>query len=224
MSPDKPDAPAPEQASEHHDELHNLRAFVEEHGMKLAIAICVVIAAATSVSFYQNRRQTRADEATQSLAEATSVAQLEDIAGKYDGSPVAQLALLRLAKSHYNLGSFDLAIQKYDEFLSRFADHPMADVARMGRIECLEATGRTEEALDQFEAFAKSNPGHFLAPQALLGQSRCLQTLGRKDAAKAVCDEFIVNNPDNPWIPRFEEQLENIGGSAEEEAPVLPAP
>ncbi len=196
--------------AEHPEELANLIAFVEEHGLTILIAVCVAIVVVTGSSVWKTRRQEKAFTATAQLRTANTVPELESIMGKYAGTGAAPLAGLKLAKTHFNMGKYDAALDQYDTFLRTHAEHALADVARVGRLHCLEAQGKVDEALQGFKAFAEQNRTHFLYADAVFSKARCLEQAGRLDDARAVYEDFITADPKSPWKNRAEEYLNGV--------------
>jgi len=214
-----------EQEAEHqHDELLALKETYEKHRMPVLVGLCVVVAVIVAVPLSRSRREAKIHDAMAALGKARTAQDLESLVGKYPSTPAATLAALRLAKTYYNTGSYELALAQYTEFLGRNAEHEMAPAAEMGRIHCVEAMGQTEAALADFATFAGKDPSHYLVPQAVFGQGRCLEQLNRHEEAKALYGDFVLRNPESGWLARAEELLENVRRKIERQGRPLPAP
>ncbi len=196
---------------EHHgDELAALRDFIEKHGMTILVVLCVAIAAVTSMHVYTGRKRGKALRAVSELVGARTIPALESVEGSYGGTPAGRLATLRLAKEHYNAGSYDLALGKYDEFAKGNPDHEFVSVAVVGRLHCLEASGQLEQALEGFANFASANTNHFLTPQVVFARARCLEQLGRLDEARIVLEDFMAAEEDEELQSMVEDLLDNV--------------
>ncbi len=214
-----------EQEAEHqHDELLALKEMYEKHRMPVLAGLCVVVAIVVVVPLSRSRREAKIRDAMAALGKAQTAQDLESLVGKYPSTPAGTLAALRLAKTYYNTGSYELALTQYTEFLGRNAGHEMAAAAEMGRIHCIEAMGQTEAALADFAAFAGKDPSHYLVPQAVFGQGRCLEQLNRHEEAKVLYEDFVLRNPESGWLARAEELLENVRRKIERQGRPLPTP
>jgi len=159
------------------------------------------------------RQQQRKQEAHLLLAAARSTSQFEDIIERFPGSEATPLALLSLAKLHFDMGRYADAIERYESFLTSWLDHPLSGTAVLGRLFSLEALGgadQIQEAEAGFRAFAENNRGHYLYPQARLGEARCKQHLGMLEEARSIYQNFLATHPDNPWGMQIEERLMDL--------------
>jgi len=202
----------------HEPEFERLKELVAVHGRSVLAGLAVVMAVFGGITFYRSNTGKNINQASINLATARTAQDLQGIVDRYGATPSAPLALLRLAKTYYTSGNYDLALQKYSEFATAFPEHDMVAVAGMGRTHCIEARSQFVEALEEFAAFARDNPNHFLTPQAIFGQARCLGELGREDEAKAVYEDFVVANPQSGWLPRAEEALTDVKRKIERKA------
>ena len=151
---------------------------------QIVVAACAGLAAAGGIRLYNWHVRAARARASEVFYSARSVADLETVVGRYGSSPVAPLALLKLAKWHYNAGNYEIALQKYSEFKRKYPRHPLVEIAEAGRAHSLEAAGFVSEAQSAFAAFASNHADHALAPGAILGQIRCLASLGQHEEAR----------------------------------------
>ena len=192
------------------NDLQRLRDFGEKHGKVLTIGLGIVAVVLLVTNGLRSRKQREMRMASEQLGMAQSPQALEAIVMDYDDTPVAALALLRLARLQYDAGSYDAALNRYEEFLSNYPEHRFVKGAELGRVHCMEARGQTLDALEAYQAFVRSNPDHYLTPQAWFGQGRCLETLGRYNEARVLYEDFIAAYPDSGWLPRAEERLMEV--------------
>ena len=193
-----------------HDELRKIIEYFETNGTSLLIATAVVAVLVLGVVFFRRHKEATRAEAAAMLFKVQSVQDLDNMVSKYDSTPAAQLALLKLSKAHFDAGSYEIAGRKYDEFTQKYPKHAFAPVATLGKLYCLEALGKTEEALAGFSAFLTEHPKHFMAAQALFGKGRCLEALGRTKEAKTLYEDLLAQDRKGPWAMRAEEQISSL--------------
>lgn len=203
------------------DEFQELREFFRSYGKPVAAAACIILAVITALALYRIHTRTGIRQASLLLSSAQTLQDLETLVEQHPATPVAPLAVMKLAKVYFDSGNCDMALNKYVEFKLKFPEHQMAVAAELGRIHCMEAKGQLEDALMAFTAFSAKHPGHFLTPQAVFGQGRCLEQLGRYREAKALYEDFIAAHPESGWIPRTEELLASVTRKLEQ-APGVP--
>jgi tetratricopeptide (TPR) repeat protein len=220
----KPGA-APEEALP--DEMAQLRDVLRTHGKTLITAACAVLLAVSAVAVYKNHKRTQARKSWSTLFAARAPEDLRNLLTEHPSSAAAPLAMLAMAKSHFDSGTYAMALTAYGDFLQAYPAHSMALTAEMGKIHCQEALGQLEEALQGFERFRKEHPGHYLLAQAILGQARCLEQLDRLAEAKIVYEDFIAANPASGGTALAEESLEAVNRKIRQSAqapPPQPAP
>ena len=187
-----------------------LRDLIQKHvGTAVTVVLVVAVAGVAVWSLVQRQAQSK-QEAQQLLASARSTTQFEEIVNRFPTSDAAPLALLSLAKLHFDMGRYGEAIESYEAFLTQWEQHPLSSTAVLGRLFSLEALGATnqiQEAEAGFRDFAENNPGHYLYPQARLGEARCKQHLGMLEEARGIYETFLATHPGNPWEMQVEERL-----------------
>ncbi len=194
----------------HHDEIDAVRKWVARYGSHAVSAALVILIALTALHLFNARHRKRTAAANLRMSTARSIADYESILSEFGRTGIAPMAMLSLAKLHFDNGGYEAALQAYSRFLADWPQHPMATTAQLGRVFCMEAQGHEgaiREALAGFTAFAAQHPQHYLAPQAVLGQARSLEQLGEGDAALTLYEAFIAAHPDNPWALRAEELM-----------------
>lgn len=194
-------------------EIEQIKTWLRKHASHAVTIVLGVMIVITALNMLRSRSARRAVEANRRLSSAQSVTELESVVRDFEKTGAAPLALLSLAKQHFDNGNYEAALSQYDQFLVKWPKHDMKTTAVLGRIFCIEARGQREsleEAAAAFATFATDNPGHYLAPQAIFGQARCLEQLDRPEEARAIYEDFIAANPDNLWSTRAEELLASI--------------
>jgi predicted negative regulator of RcsB-dependent stress response len=192
------------------DDLQQLRELWRNYGLTLVVAAGVVIVGVTGLLLYRAHSRRSLEEASRRLSSARTAQDLQALVAGQPSSPVAPLAMLKLAQSYFEARNYDLARKEYEDFQARFRDHSLLPAAELGRIHCLEAQGQIEDALEGFTRFAADHPTHFLTAQAVLGRGRCLEAQGRLVEARVVYEDFIASQPKSSWLPRVQETLDSV--------------
>lgn len=204
---DRDDAPGlPEWLQ--HEELQPLLTFLQRWGRPVLYAVLLAMIGMLIVSHVQNKRQDAAAQAARRLADAQSVQELEAVLEEYKDSPAAPLAILRMAKLHYDHEAYDLAHEQYKRFLETHGSHMMAPLAELGRLHTLEGKNQIEHALQGYRSFTQQHPGHYLTAQAVMGHARCLELLDRDEEARAVVQTFLDEHSDNAWADLAEDFID----------------
>lgn len=198
---------------QHHDELEDVKQFIESYGKPLITVLVIVIVSVGVFYMLRTRQANRICDAGQRLALAQSTADFDTIVEDYANTPAAPRALLALAKLHFDNGNYEIAFEKYESFLQQYPDDPMMTTAALGRIFCIEARNyesALQDAASAYEKFASTHSDSFLAPQAIFGQARCLEQLDQLNTARTKYEDFMAHHAESPWTMRAEELLERV--------------
>ncbi|HOO76971.1 MAG TPA: tetratricopeptide repeat protein [bacterium] len=168
---------------------------IQRHSLLYLIGVvCVAVATVlVGVFVYQGNRQKAT--AREALAQAETPAQLAEIARRYQSSPEAPLALLRLADLVYGQEEYAAALQNYQTFLNRYGAHPLADMAQMGKGYSLEGQQRWEEAALAYRELPAKYPNSSLFPEALYNSARCLIHAGRNTEGLNAYRQLVATYP-----------------------------
>ncbi|MFU8779840.1 MAG: tetratricopeptide repeat protein [Kiritimatiellia bacterium] len=203
----------PHQTPPINEEWLLLRDLIQKHSSTALTVILIIAVVAIGAWSVMQRQTQRKQEAGMLLASAQTTTQFEDILNRFPKSEAAPIALLSLAKLHYDMGRYSDALTQYETFLEKWADHSLAPTATLGRLFAREAIGTPEQiqqAKEGFRTFAETNPGHYLYPQARLGEARCKQNLGMLEEARSVYQHFLATYPESPWEMQIEERLMDL--------------
>lgn len=151
-----------------------------------------LLAAAIAVGGYYGVKKYVADRraaASEAVADAGTTDEIEDAAAKYKGAKVSGVLNLRLAKSYFDAGNYEGALEVYTSLEGQAPDG-FAGVPAVGKAQCLEALGKFDDAAKAFDAFAEANPASYLALTAKLGAARCIAQSGDREKAIARLEEI----------------------------------
>ena len=191
-------------------EIERLTEFGRKNAITITVTVIVLVLVVAVPATITGAKRRSADKALELLGSTTSLNQLQEIVDNYASTPSAPLALLQLAKEHYNTGNYPFAEEKYNDFRNAYGDHRLAAAAEHGLAHCAEAQGRTRQALNAFESFATRFPDHFLTTQALFGQGRCLEVLSQLQDARIIYETIIADDPDGIWKSRAKDALDRL--------------
>jgi len=144
------------------------------------LAAGIVVAGYYGVRKYVADRRAAASEAVSS---AYTTDELEDAVAKFGSSKTGGILNLRLAKSYFDAGNYESALDIYGKLDGKAPDG-FEDVPAVGKAQCLEALGKFAEATEAYDAFAEANEKSVLALTAKLGAARSISQAG--DRAKAL--------------------------------------
>lgn len=174
--------------------------------IKAGLAVVLIASVFGGTYYYKSR----ISSANKELLKASTTEELETLVNNYGSWKIGNTARLRLAKSYYDAGRYENALEMYDTCISKGAPAGFAEVAVMGRAVCFEALARLDKAAEAYEAFQKGNPGHFLVMQAQLGQARVLALQGKKDEAKKMLETLKAEKNKEPMAEMAIAQLQGV--------------
>ena len=183
--------------------------WVKEGKSTLVMLLVVVLGVA---GFYGVRGYLRSRNAaaSQALSRSNTPDELATAVAEYGSSKVGTALKLRLAKSHFDAGRYQDALDAY-EVLAKdsAANDPFRDIAVLGRAFSLEGLKKYAEASEIFSAYAsdeaKSHDGFRLA--AKLGVARCKAQQGDVAGAEADLNALKDATTDDNQKSRIEFML-----------------
>ena len=183
--------------------------WVKEGKSTLVMLLVVVLGVA---GFYGVRGYLRSRNAaaSQALSRSSTPDELATAVAEYGSSKVGTALKLRLAKSHFDAGRYQDALDAY-EVLAKdsAANDPFRDIAVLGRAFSLEGLKKYAEASEIFSAYAsdeaKSHDGFRLT--AKLGVARCKAQQGDVAGAEADLNALKDATTDDNQKSRIEFML-----------------
>ena len=145
------------------------------------LAAGIVVAGYYGVRKYIAERRVAASEA---VIAAYTTEELEEAVSKFGSAKSGGVLKLRLAKSYFDAGNYESAMDIYGQLEGKAPDG-FEGVPEVGKAQCLEGLGKFGEAAAAFDAFAAANEKNFLALTAKLGSARCVAQAGDRDKAIA---------------------------------------
>lgn len=199
----------------------------EKDGKRLTVWLLAAAIAVGGWQAWKHHRLSLKIAASDALVSSYTTEELEDAVAKFSGSKAVGAIKLRLAKSYYDSGRYQEAIDQYDNLASNAPDG-FADIPVVGRAQCLEAMGKYGDALAVFDKFSEENPKSYLALTARLGAARCLCQSGDKKKALARIDAIRASVKDDDISVARVDAVEEVikryeakaASSVKEEAPV----
>lgn len=205
--------------AEKKDDLHEVKTFIRERGLRMAITIGIGLIVIIAIMLYRSNQRAQIDRSAAMLMTAQNIQTLQDLIKQYPNTPSAPIALLITARTYYDGGNYAMADSAYADFVMKYPQHFMLSGAKLGRIHCLEAMGQLDQALMGYGDFIKSSSTNYLYPLAVFGKARCFTLLGRLAEARSTYEDFIATHPDSVWIKEAEDGIASI-----ERMPPAPAP
>ena len=187
--------------------------------------ICLLVAAIAVGGFYgwKNHRIAVRNAAAESLATVRTTEEIEAAVSKFGGSATGGALKLRLAKSYYDAGRYEEALDQYGKLIGNAPDGFEA-IPVVGQAQCLEALGKFDEAAKAYDDFAVANPTNYLTLTAQLGLARCCAQQGDKEKALAQLAALKDANKDDEIAKARVEAIEELVKRYEKKTVVAVAP
>jgi len=193
-----------------------------KNGIQFIVQAGIVVIVVGSILggkyYYQNRVAT----ANKELLKASTTEELEALVGNYGAWKIGNTARLRLAKSYYDAGKYEDALETYNACINKGAPVGFSAVAVMGRAICFEALDRTDEALAAYTAFIDNNPKHFLVMQAKMGQARVMTLQGKTEQGQKLLETLKAEKNSDPMAEMAIAQLQGVIARYEVRKAVFP--
>lgn len=164
-------------------ELIPLVEWWEKEGKQTIVCLVVIVAAVAGWYGFKHHREATREAAATAIADAETSSDLEEAVARFSGTNAEPALEIKLAKSYYDDGRYEEALQRYEELAAKVPVE-FADIPVVGKAMCLEALKKFSDAQQAFDAFAEANPKSYLALTAKLGAARCLAESG--DSAQAL--------------------------------------
>ena len=172
-----------------------------KEGKSMLVTLAVVAVAILGFYGVRNYIKSRDANASDKLLSASTpedlAAAVGDCNSLFGTSKVSVPLKLRLAKSHFDAGHFQEALDVY-ESIAKDADSPFVGIAVLGKAYSLEGLKKFKEASEAFSAYAaddsKTSDGYRI--MAKLGVVRCKAQQGDVTGAIADLEALKENSTD----------------------------
>lgn len=177
--------------------------------------LMLAVAAIAVGGFYAGRNwlHSRDAAANAALVNAFTTDELESAVADYGSTKVGESLKLRLAKSYYDGGRYQDALESYDALVAKMAaGGPFTDIAKIGRAYSLEGLKKFAEAQKAFADYAadEANAESYLLLTAQLGAARCKALAGDKDSALKDFDALKAKTQDEVAKTRIERMADAV--------------
>ncbi len=199
-----------EHALEQH-EVKKVLDFIKQYGKMIGIGLLAAVFAVLVSRGLSAQKAGKRVQAEQLLLKAQAPQQLEEIVNNYKSTPAAPVALLDLAKTHFNNGDYFQARAQYERFLKEYKKHELNPIAEFGLANCSEADGDFDGAIAQLTTFIEEQKGHFLQSPATLALARSMEQANRLDEARITLEDFLAENTTSQWASQAENAIEQLG-------------
>jgi len=138
---------------------------------------------------------------------AAALERFRGVREEFSGSGPAEVALLAVAGTLYDLGDFEKAAQAYVEYLGGAAgDQDLRDIATEALGLCYENVGKLDQAAAEFAKLRREEPSLLGARVDYhLGRIAALQ--GKPDEARRRFKNLLKDHPDTPLKDEIETRL-----------------
>lgn len=194
-----------------HPELHQFLRWAKEYGRSMGIGVIGAILVIVVFTTIRSRRENQVQDAATMLAGARTPEQFDAIRDRFERTPSAPLAVLRLGGALARAGKWDEALAVFQTFPEKYSGHFFRPAADLNAALCLESLGRLDEAARAYDDWNRNNPAHYLQPLSRLGRARCEELAGRLDEARSRYEEFIAAYPESRWTVQAEAALRSLG-------------
>jgi tol-pal system protein YbgF len=126
-------------------------------------------------------------------------------------TPASPAAYYRQATLYYASGQYELAIEAFADFVTRFPAAPQAAEAQFFIGEAHYQSGRYKEALDAFVVVATIDEASEYVPGALYRQGVCHEQLDETEKAIALYQRLRVEHPQVAAGARATQALVRLG-------------
>jgi predicted negative regulator of RcsB-dependent stress response len=177
------------------------------HKTELIAALLIIlfgVAAFTGYRIYTDHRNTAAAE---TLAQAKTSPEYQQVIERYPGTPASASAYLLLAESQSARKNFSEANATLQTFLDKFPQHELASTARLAMAANFASMGKLDEALSTLQRLVANYPRNFNVPIALISEVHLLKAKGQTEEARRVCENFLTQYRDSNLAGEASRQL-----------------
>src|SRR5215467_677610 len=168
------------------------RVFWLRYQKEIAAALIVVLLAILGFGGYRLYVSRRNATAAESLGNAKTPHDYEEVIARYPGTPAGASAYLLLAQKQREEKKFAEANATLQRFIEANPDHDFVPTARLAMAANLESMGKDDEALLIYKEVATKYTDTYNGPLALISQVPILKAKNRIEDARRVCEEILT--------------------------------
>lgn len=154
-----------------------------------------------------NERLGKTLDQVSSLRTAITSAQAQ----QHNIDPTDPVQLFSAAYGEYLKGNYQLAIDQFRQYVTRFPSLESADDAAYWMGDALNSLGKPQEALAELDALITNYPRGDRVAAARLKRGLILLLLNQNEAGVAELRRLIDSSPDSPEAVSAKERLEQMG-------------
>ena len=159
---------------------------------EIAAALIIIILAIVGFAGYRFYTYRRDATAAQSLGNAKTPQDYQEVMARYPATPAGASAYLLLAETQRNEKKFAEANATLQAFVDKYPEHDFVPTARLAMAANLESMGKDDEALAIYQQVGSKNGNTYAGPLALISQVPLLKAKNRTDDARRVCEEILT--------------------------------
>lgn len=201
-------------------------AFMDRNQKGLMVLGVLIAIAGGAVIVMKGLKESRAYGAGEDLSKAETLADLQEVPKKHEGTPAAGSAAILIAGKQWEEGNQDASIETLKKFIAENPEHPALPSAKASLATRLMQQGKNDEAATIFREVADGANTRFLAPYALVSLGDIEKAQGKHQEAAATYKRVGEEFKSSPFASLADQHLKlvNFKMPVEIEAPPAPAP
>lgn len=183
-------------------------SFLDRNQKGLIVLAVLLVLGAGAWVVVRGIKRSAEENAGAALANATGLADLQDVVKKNPETLAAGSAKILIAEEQWKEGQQDAAIETLRAFLSESPSHPAAPTAKASLASRLMQQGKRDEASAVFQEVAADPAARFLAPYALVALGDLAKEAGRMEEAEAFYKRAKDDFGDNPFANSVQQHID----------------
>jgi tetratricopeptide (TPR) repeat protein len=117
----------------------------------------------------------------------------------YKDTPVAADALFYQANAYYELGDYNNALQKYQDYVKKYPKKYFSDLAQINIGKCYEQLNNFQAAVEAYQKVISKYPKRHTVPEALYNLGKIYELNNNLNEAFNFYNKLISEHPYSPW-------------------------
>jgi tetratricopeptide (TPR) repeat protein len=188
-----------------------LENFIRQNPQRAAVLGMVILFVIVFVSVYipysykrQNKAVQALDKALASQTLGTKLLLLQDVVDEYGGTLGAARALYYLGDGYHADGQYDLARDRYEQYLQKYSQANFAPNAQEGLGYVAESQGKFGEAIQYYKTLVERYADSYVAQHAWYNIARCFEESGDWTSAVDAYEKQLALYPGSAWSAQAE--------------------